>query len=78
MAKSDTMSTHKCFISACFEYYGGVAGSIVGHHVKLPSGSWGFASREPLGVVGKLFLTYKDEWITYSLSKLKMMIKLNK
>lgn len=39
-------------VIACFEYYGGVAGSIVGHHVKLPSGSWGFASREPLGVVG--------------------------
>jgi len=33
-------------------YYGGLAPAIVGQHVKLPGGSWGVASREPLGVVG--------------------------
>ena len=37
---------------ACLEYYGGLAPAIVGYQVKLPAGSWGFASREPLGVVG--------------------------
>ena len=37
---------------SCLEYYGGVAPSIVGQHVRLPGGSWGVASREPLGVVG--------------------------
>jgi len=39
-------------VTGCLEYYGGLAPAIVGHHVKLPGGSWGFASREPLGVVG--------------------------
>jgi len=39
-------------VIACLEYYGGVAPAIVGYQVKLPAGSWGFASREPLGVVG--------------------------
>jgi len=33
-------------------YFGGIAPAIVGQHVKLPGGSWGVASREPLGVVG--------------------------
>lgn len=39
-------------VISCLEYYGGVAPSIVGQHVKLAGGSWGVASREPLGVVG--------------------------
>jgi len=39
-------------VIACLEYYGGLAPAIVGYQVKLPAGSWGFASREPLGVVG--------------------------
>ena len=39
-------------VIASLEYYGGVAPSIVGQHVRLPGGSWGVASREPLGVVG--------------------------
>ena len=39
-------------VISCLEYYGGVAPSIVGQHVRLPGGSWGVASREPLGVVG--------------------------
>lgn len=38
-------------VIACLEYYGGLAPAIVGYHVKLPGGSWGAASREPLGVV---------------------------
>jgi len=33
-------------------YYGGLAPAIVGYQVRLPGGSWGHASREPLGVVG--------------------------
>ena len=39
-------------VISSLEYYGGVAPSIVGQHVRLPGGSWGVASREPLGVVG--------------------------
>lgn len=39
-------------VISCLEYYGGVAPSIAGQHVKLAGGSWGVASREPLGVVG--------------------------
>ena len=39
-------------VISCLEYYGGVAPSICGQHVKLPGGSWGVTSREPLGVVG--------------------------
>jgi len=39
-------------VIACLEYYGGLAPAIVGYHVKLPGGSWGSASREPLGIVG--------------------------
>merc|ERR1712025_786765 len=39
-------------VIACLEYYGGLAPAIVGYHCKLPGGSWGTASREPLGVVG--------------------------
>ena len=39
-------------VIGCLEYYGGVAPSIGGQHVKLAGGSWGVASREPLGVVG--------------------------
>jgi len=39
-------------VIGCLEYYGGVAPSVVGQHVKLAGGSWGVASREPLGVVG--------------------------
>merc|ERR1711936_1498144 len=39
-------------VISCLEYYGGGAPSIVGQHVRLPGGSWGVASREPLGVVG--------------------------
>ena len=59
--------THKSFnhhagradmgtVISCLEYYGGLAPAIVGHHVRLPGGSWGVASREPLGVVGKIIL----------------------
>jgi hypothetical protein len=40
-------------VISCLEYYGGLAPAIVGHHVKLPGGSWAIASREPLGVVGE-------------------------
>merc|ERR1719295_1482405 len=39
-------------VIASLEYYGGLAPAIVGYHCKLPCGSWGTASREPLGVVG--------------------------
>ena len=39
-------------VISSLEYYGGLAPAIVGHHVKLPAGSWGVATREPLGVVG--------------------------
>eukprot|EP00091_Calanus_sinicus_P009964 TRINITY_DN2316_c0_g1_i4.p1 TRINITY_DN2316_c0_g1~~TRINITY_DN2316_c0_g1_i4.p1 ORF type:complete len:195 (-),score=75.02 TRINITY_DN2316_c0_g1_i4:430-945(-) len=36
-------------VIACLEYYGGLAPAIVGYHCKLPGGSWGTASREPVG-----------------------------
>jgi len=39
-------------VISSLEYYGGLAPAIVGYQAKLPGGSWGFASREPLGVVG--------------------------
>ena len=39
-------------VMASLEYYGGPAPAIVGYQVRLPGGSWGYASREPLGVVG--------------------------
>merc|ERR1712130_208779 len=39
-------------VISCLEYYGGLAPAIVGYHSKLSGGSWGVASREPLGVVG--------------------------
>merc|ERR1712142_993735 len=39
-------------VISSLEYYGGLAPAIVGYHCKLPCGSWGTASREPLGVVG--------------------------
>jgi len=39
-------------VTDCLEYYGGVAPSIAGHHVRLAGGSWGVAAREPIGVVG--------------------------
>ena len=38
-------------VISCLEYYGGLAPAIVGYQSKLPGGSWGYASREPLGVV---------------------------
>ena len=34
------------------EFFGGVASSIYGQHVKLPGGSFAMISRDPLGVVG--------------------------
>ena len=37
---------------ASLEYYGGLAPAVVGYQARLPAGSWGYASREPLGVVG--------------------------
>ena len=39
-------------VISSLEYYGGLAPAIVGYQVRLPGGSWGYASREPLGVVG--------------------------
>ena len=39
-------------VMASLEYYGGLAPAIVGYQTRLPGGSWGYASREPLGVVG--------------------------
>jgi len=39
-------------VIASLEYYGGLAPAIVGYQTRLPGGSWGYASREPLGVVG--------------------------
>ena len=38
-------------VISSLEYYGGLAPAIVGYQSKLPGGSWGYASREPLGVV---------------------------
>ncbi|XP_038614028.1 4-trimethylaminobutyraldehyde dehydrogenase [Tachyglossus aculeatus] len=34
----------------CIEYYAGLAGSLAGEHIQLPSGSFGYTRREPLGV----------------------------
>ena len=39
-------------VADCWEYYGGLASSIVGQHVKLAGGSWAYVSREPIGLVG--------------------------
>ncbi|XP_064122266.1 4-trimethylaminobutyraldehyde dehydrogenase-like isoform X2 [Macrobrachium nipponense] len=42
-------------IASCadaLEYYGGVAGAIVGQHVPLSGGSFAMVQREPLGVIG--------------------------
>ena len=39
-------------VADCWEYFGGLAASIVGQHVKLAGGSWAYVSREPIGVVG--------------------------
>jgi aldehyde dehydrogenase family 9 protein A1 len=39
-------------VIGCLEYYGGIASSIVGQHVKLPNGSFAIVSKDPLGVVG--------------------------
>merc|ERR1712012_120667 len=39
-------------VISSLEYYGGLAPAIVGYQVRLPGGSWGYASREPLGGVG--------------------------
>jgi aldehyde dehydrogenase family 9 protein A1 len=39
-------------VADCWEYFGGLAGSIVGQHVKLSGGSWAYVSREPIGLVG--------------------------
>ena len=36
----------------CFEYYAGAASKIVGQSMPLPNGQYGFALREPVGVVG--------------------------
>jgi betaine-aldehyde dehydrogenase len=34
----------------CFEYFGGLAGSISGEYVDLPGGSFAYSRKEPLGV----------------------------
>merc|ERR1719264_1302489 len=39
-------------VIASLEYYGGMASSIVGQHVKMPCGSFAMVTREPYGVVG--------------------------
>ena len=39
-------------VADCWEYFGGLASSIVGQHVKLAGGSWAYVSREPIGLVG--------------------------
>lgn len=39
-------------VISSFEYYGGLAPSIVGQHVKFPNGSFAMVTQEPLGVVG--------------------------
>ena len=41
-------------VADCWEYFGGLASSIVGQHVKLGGGTWAYVSREPLGVVGAI------------------------
>lgn len=39
-------------VIGCLEFFGGVAPSIYGQHVKLPQGSFAIISKDPLGVVG--------------------------
>jgi len=39
-------------VADCWEYFGGLASSINGQHVKLAGGSWAYVSREPVGLVG--------------------------
>ena len=39
-------------VISCLEFYGGVAPSINGQHVKLPGGSFAMITKDPLGVVG--------------------------
>eukprot|EP00095_Tigriopus_kingsejongensis_P001600 snap_masked-scaffold317_size209118-processed-gene-1.1 protein:Tk01600 transcript:snap_masked-scaffold317_size209118-processed-gene-1.1-mRNA-1 annotation:"aldehyde dehydrogenase family 9 member a1-a-like" len=39
-------------VIGCLEYYGGLAGSMSGQHVKMPNGSFAMVTREPYGVVG--------------------------
>ena len=39
-------------VADSWEYFGGLASSISGQHIKLAGGSWAYVSREPLGVVG--------------------------
>jgi len=39
-------------VTGSLEYYGGMAASIVGQHVKMAGGSWAYVSKEPLGVIG--------------------------
>lgn len=38
----------------CFLYFGGIAPTISGSHVQLPSGSFGLVKCEPYGVVGAI------------------------
>ncbi|KAB7504794.1 4-trimethylaminobutyraldehyde dehydrogenase [Armadillidium nasatum] len=41
-------------VSSCadaFEYYGGIAPTLVGQHIPLPNGSFAYVTREPYGVV---------------------------
>ena len=39
-------------VTGCLDYYGGMAASLAGQHVKMGGGSWAYVTREPLGVVG--------------------------
>ena len=39
-------------VTGCLEYYGGMAGSLTGQHVRMAGGSWAVVTRDPLGVVG--------------------------
>ena len=39
-------------VTGCLDYYGGMAASLTGQHVKMGGGSWAYVTREPLGVVG--------------------------
>ena len=39
-------------VISSLEFFGGVAPSIYGQHVKLPNGSFAIISKDPLGVVG--------------------------
>ncbi|CAK8673626.1 unnamed protein product [Clavelina lepadiformis] len=36
------------------EYFGGIASALCGQHITLPSGSFGYTRREPLGVIGAI------------------------